>query len=129
MSLRRLFSIVLKELRQLRRDRLTFAMIVGIPTMQLLLFGFAINLDIRHLDAAVLDRFGYWLGLAHLLLLGARRAPHGRRAREGGAGGALNDDPPAQGGRTAAVGTLTSDGVRGPFVHDGLPAMGGLKRG
>lgn len=56
MSLRRLFSIVLKELRQLRRDRLTFAMIVGIPTMQLLLFGFAINLDIRHLDTAVLDQ-------------------------------------------------------------------------
>ncbi|MBN8739905.1 MAG: ABC transporter [Lysobacterales bacterium 69-70] len=58
MSLRRLFSIVLKELRQLRRDRLTFAMIVGIPTMQLLLFGFAINLDVRHLDAAVLDQAG-----------------------------------------------------------------------
>ncbi|UXI67840.1 ABC transporter permease [Tahibacter amnicola] len=55
MSLRRLLSIVVKELRQLRRDRLTFAMIIGIPTMQLLLFGFAINLDIRHLDAALLD--------------------------------------------------------------------------
>jgi ABC-2 type transport system permease protein len=55
-SLRRLFSIVLKELRQLRRDRLTFAMIIGIPTMQLLLFGYAINLDIRNLDAAVLDQ-------------------------------------------------------------------------
>jgi len=47
---------VLKELRQLRRDRLTFAMIVGIPTMQLLLFGYAINLDIRQLPAAVLDQ-------------------------------------------------------------------------
>jgi len=56
MSLRRLFSIVLKELRQLRRDRLTFGMIIGIPTMQLLLFGFAINLDVRHLEAAVLDQ-------------------------------------------------------------------------
>lgn len=56
MNLRRLFSIVFKELRQLRRDRLTFAMIVGIPTMQLLLFGYAINLDIRHLPAAVLDQ-------------------------------------------------------------------------
>jgi len=56
MNLRRLFSIVVKELRQLRRDRLTFAMIVGIPTMQLLLFGYAINLDIRNLDAAVLDQ-------------------------------------------------------------------------
>jgi len=56
MNLRRLRSIVVKELRQLRRDRLTFAMIVGIPTMQLLLFGYAINLDIRHLPAAVLDQ-------------------------------------------------------------------------
>ena len=56
MNLRRLFSIVVKELRQLRRDRLTFAMIVGIPTMQLLLFGYAINLDVRNLDAAVLDQ-------------------------------------------------------------------------
>ncbi len=55
MSLRRLGSIVVKELRQLRRDRLTFAMIVGIPTMQLVLFGYAINLDVRNLDAAVLD--------------------------------------------------------------------------
>jgi ABC-2 type transport system permease protein len=52
----RLFAIVVKELRQLRRDKLTFAMIVGIPTMQLLLFGYAINLDIRHLSAAVLDQ-------------------------------------------------------------------------
>ena len=56
MNLRRLLSIVVKELRQLRRDRLTFAMMVGIPTMQLLLFGYAINLDIRYLDAAVLDQ-------------------------------------------------------------------------
>jgi len=56
MNLRRLFSIVMKELRQLRRDRLTFAMIIGIPTMQLLLFGYAINMDVRHLPAAVLDQ-------------------------------------------------------------------------
>jgi ABC-2 type transport system permease protein len=56
MNFRRLIAIVVKELRQLRRDKLTFAMIVGIPTMQLLLFGYAINLDIRHLSAAVLDQ-------------------------------------------------------------------------
>ncbi len=56
MNLTRLFAIVLKELRQLRRDRLTFGMILGIPTLQLLLFGFAINLDIRHIDAAVVDQ-------------------------------------------------------------------------
>ncbi|MGH8352341.1 MAG: ABC transporter permease [Pseudomonas sp.] len=56
MNLRRLGSIVLKELRQLRRDRLTLAMIVGIPTLQLILFGYAINMDVRNLDAAVLDQ-------------------------------------------------------------------------
>jgi ABC-2 type transport system permease protein len=56
MNRTRLFAIVLKELRQLRRDRLTFAMILGIPTMQLLLFGYAINLDIRHIDAAIVDQ-------------------------------------------------------------------------
>ena len=56
MSLARLFAIVIKELRQLSRDRITFAMIIGIPTLQLLLFGFAINLDIRNLPGAVLDQ-------------------------------------------------------------------------
>lgn len=55
-ALRRLAAIVAKELRQLRRDRLTFAMIIGIPTLQLLLFGFAINMDVRHLGAAVVDQ-------------------------------------------------------------------------
>ncbi|KAG1389316.1 hypothetical protein G6F59_015591 [Rhizopus arrhizus] len=47
---------MLKELRQLRRDRITLAMIVGIPVMQLLLFGYAINLNLRHLDAGVADQ-------------------------------------------------------------------------
>jgi len=56
MSLGRLFAVVRKELLQLGRDRITFAMIVGIPTLQLLLFGFAINLDVRNLPAAVLDQ-------------------------------------------------------------------------
>jgi ABC-2 type transport system permease protein len=56
MQLRRLGAIIVKELRQLRRDRLTFAMIIGIPTMQLVLFGYAINLDVRHLEGAVLDQ-------------------------------------------------------------------------
>mgnify|MGYP006150289333 CR=1 FL=1 len=41
MNATRLLAIVVKELRQLRRDRLTFSMILGIPTLQLLLFGFA----------------------------------------------------------------------------------------
>jgi ABC-2 type transport system permease protein len=54
-SLQRIFVVVLEEIRQLRRDRLTFGMIVGIPVMQLLLFGYAINTYVRHLSAAVVD--------------------------------------------------------------------------
>ena len=49
----RILAILVKEFIQLRRDRLTFAMIVGVPIMQLLLFGFAINNDPKHLPAAV----------------------------------------------------------------------------
>ena len=60
MKFGRLLSVVVKELRQLSRDRLTFGMIIGIPTLQLLLFGFAINLDIRQLPAAVLDESDTW---------------------------------------------------------------------
>ncbi|HDS1038763.1 TPA: ABC transporter permease [Stenotrophomonas maltophilia] len=56
MNLRRLWAIMLKELRQLRRDRITLTMIVGIPVMQLLLFGYAINLNLRHLDAGIADQ-------------------------------------------------------------------------
>jgi ABC-2 type transport system permease protein len=55
-SLTRLFSIVGKEVQQLRRDHLTFGMIVGIPLIQILLFGYAINTDVRHLTAAVADQ-------------------------------------------------------------------------
>ncbi|HET6724882.1 MAG TPA: ABC transporter permease [Gammaproteobacteria bacterium] len=55
-SFSRMLAVTVKELRQLRRDRLTYAMIVGIPVMQLLLFGYAINLDVRHLPAAVVDQ-------------------------------------------------------------------------
>lgn len=56
MNLRRLSAIVIKELRQLRRDKLTFAMIAGIPLLQLVLFGYAINMDVRGIEAAVLDQ-------------------------------------------------------------------------
>ncbi len=52
--LQRLWAIMVKEARQLRRDRLTFAMMFGIPIVQLVLFGFAINTDPKGLPAAVL---------------------------------------------------------------------------
>ena len=55
MNARRLLAVMAKELRQLRRDRVTLAMIVGIPVMQLVLFGYAINLDVRGLRAGVAD--------------------------------------------------------------------------
>lgn len=54
-SLSRLGAIVGKELRQLRRDRLTFGMVVGLPVIQMLLFGYAINTDVRNLRTAVAD--------------------------------------------------------------------------
>ena len=56
MNFRRLSAIVVKELRQMRRDRITLAMIVGIPVMQLVLFGYAINLNLRGLDAVIVDQ-------------------------------------------------------------------------
>ncbi len=55
-SLNRLLAITKKEVRQLSRDRLTFGMIVGIPVMQMLLFGYAINTDVRNLRTAISDQ-------------------------------------------------------------------------
>src|SRR5512143_2686999 len=51
---RRSFAMVIKEFIQLRRDRVSFAMIVMIPVMQLMLFGYAINTTPRNLPTAVL---------------------------------------------------------------------------
>lgn len=56
MNLRRLWAVVLKELRQMRRDRITLAMIVAVPVMQLVLFGYAINLNLRGLAAGIADQ-------------------------------------------------------------------------
>ena len=52
-SFLRLFAIVIKEFIQMRRDRGTFAVMIGVPVLQLLAFGFAINTDPRHLPTAV----------------------------------------------------------------------------
>jgi ABC-2 type transport system permease protein len=53
-SFSRFFAIIAKEFIQMRRDRLTFAMVLGIPLIQLILFGFAINSDPKHLPTAIL---------------------------------------------------------------------------
>src|SRR5262245_46312804 len=52
-SLARLWAMVVKEFVQMRRDRLTFGMMIGIPLIQLVLFGYAINSDPKNLPAAV----------------------------------------------------------------------------
>ncbi len=53
-SWRRFWAMIVKEFIQMRRDRLTFAMMIGVPILQLTLFGFAINSDPKHLPAALL---------------------------------------------------------------------------
>jgi ABC-2 type transport system permease protein len=53
-SLSRIVAVFVKELIQLRRDRITFATMIFIPLVQLLLFGYAINTDPKHLPTAVL---------------------------------------------------------------------------
>ncbi len=50
----RFWAIVVKEFIQMRRDRVTFGIMIGIPLVQLILFGFAINSDPKHLPTAVL---------------------------------------------------------------------------
>lgn len=54
-SVQRIRAMVFKELRQLTRDRPTFGMIVMVPLIQLLLFGFAINTNVRDLPVGVVD--------------------------------------------------------------------------
>ena len=60
-SFARLWALLVKETIQMRRDRVTFAMMIGIPLVQLMLFGFAINTDPKELPAALVaptqDRF------------------------------------------------------------------------
>ena len=49
----RLGALLIKEFIQMRRDRITFAMMLGVPLIQLLLFGYAINNDPKRLPAAL----------------------------------------------------------------------------
>ncbi|WP_028766659.1 ABC transporter permease [Shewanella fidelis] len=55
-TLYRLQAIVTKELTQLKRDRMTFGMVIMIPLIQLMLFGFAINTNIRDIPVGVVDQ-------------------------------------------------------------------------
>ena len=68
-SWRRLLAVMLKEFIQLRRDRLTFAMMIGVPLMQLTLFGFAINSDPKQLPTVVVaqENTVYTRSLVHAI--------------------------------------------------------------
>jgi len=55
LSFRRLGALLAKEFIQMRRDRITFAMMLGVPLLQLMLFGFAINNDPKALPAALVS--------------------------------------------------------------------------
>ena len=56
LSAERIIAILVKEFIQMRRDRMTFAMMIGVPILQLIMFSYAINSDPRHLPAALVDR-------------------------------------------------------------------------
>ena len=69
----RIFAVMHKELLQLSRDRLTFGTIVGVPLIQLPLFGYAINTDVRNLSAAYVDEADSHLSRQLLVDMSATR--------------------------------------------------------
>ena len=70
-SLRRILAIIIKELLQLGRDRMTFGMVAMIPLVQLILFGYAINTNIRHIPVAVVDHSNSSLSRSLIQAVGA----------------------------------------------------------
>ena len=57
-TMRRLRAVIVKELRQVRRDPFSLAMLIGLPAFMLVLYGYALNFDVRHVRLAVQDRDG-----------------------------------------------------------------------
>jgi len=70
-SLLRIYAVFSKELTQLRRDKMTFGMVVMIPLIQLMLFGFAINTNIRHIPVGVVDHSNTGLSRVLIQTIGA----------------------------------------------------------
>lgn len=54
--IRAVLAVAIKEFRQIRRDPLSLAMLVGVPALMLLLYGYALNFDVEHVKLAVQDR-------------------------------------------------------------------------
>ena len=81
-SWQRLMAVLRKEVWQLRRDRLTFGMIFGIPIMQIMMFGYAINTDVRHIQTAVVDQANTQLSRSLIADLQASQVINVRYQRE-----------------------------------------------
>lgn len=75
-SLSRILAILRKEVRQLRRDHLTFGMVVGLPIVQMLLFGYAINTDVRNLRTAIANQANTHLSRQYVAELGQSQVAH-----------------------------------------------------
>lgn len=82
---RRLYAVAWKEATQLRRDRLSFGMIVGLPLVQMLLFGYAINFDVRGLKAVVVDAANTTASRNYIAALAATQVVGRPRALASGA--------------------------------------------
>lgn len=65
-SFYRIYAVFVKELMQLKRDRMTFGMIIMIPLIQLMLFGYAINTNVRHIPVGIVDQSN--TGLSRVLI-------------------------------------------------------------
>lgn len=65
-SFQRLWAVITKEFIQIKRDRVTFAIIIGIPLMQLILFGYAINSNPKHLPTIAIDADNSYFSRAFL---------------------------------------------------------------
>ena len=87
----RIVAVLLKELVQLRRDRLTFAMLIGVPILQLVLFGYAINGDPRQLPTVVVASDNG--PLVRSIVRAAENTGYFRGEEPGG-----GDPPPPRGG-------------------------------
>jgi ABC-2 type transport system permease protein len=69
-------AVALKEVRQLSRDRVTFGMIVGVPLLQIMLFGYAINYDVRNLATVVQDEANTSMSREFIAQLSATQVVH-----------------------------------------------------
>ncbi len=138
-AVRRLKAVATKEVRQLSRDRVTFGMIVGVPLMQIILFGYAINYDVRNLATVVQDDANSSMSrefiaqlkatqvvhvTLHHQLLGRARATDARRPRQHGGGDPAGfRAPPA--GRHAPGGADPGRWIATPTRRGGRRHRGG----